>query len=189
VPRYLIHTNDIYIFLVYFTDIFILSYSPFVMPYQNESSLLLKEQINHAERVFFPTKENVLYSARRTSSLTWSSRTYFSVRNTEKRSPNFHRSYFGRSKVVRDLFHRNSLYFSLILSGVNMEIRSAHLFPETRLPRFSYGNKICRFWISIFADAKRKTCRASTIVVQKANDPSSLFGLARCSLLSMVIPG
>lgn len=155
------------------------------MPYQNEPSESAPERTDKSRgAVFSPTKENVLYSARRRSSLTWSSRTYFSVRNTEKEfSSVVFRQIGSSSWSILSKFALFSFDFGRLYG-----IRSAHLFPETRV-RFSYGNKICRFWISIFADAKRKTCRASTIAMQKANYPSSLFGLARCSLLSMVIPG
>lgn len=161
---------------------------PFVMPYQNEPSESAPERTDKSRGAVFslPTKERTFRTAsRRRSSSAWSSRTYFSVRNTEKEVRIFRQSCFGRSEVVRGSTLSKFPLFLFDFGRRRYGIRSAHLCfpfslhsppPETRWFRFSYGNKICRFWISIFADAKRKTCRASTIVAQKANDPSSLFG-------------
>lgn len=159
------------------------------MPYQNEPSESAPERTDKSRGAAFSSpRKRTLCTARDVDlpRLDRAGRTLAS--GTPKKKSEFSSVVFrqiGSSSWSISLkFALFSFDFGRRLYG----IRSAHLFPETRV-RFSYGNKICRFWISIFADAKRKTCRASTIAVQKANYPSSLFGLTRCSLLSMVIPG
>lgn len=161
------------------------------MPYQNEPSESAPERTDKSRGVVFspsyPQKRT--FCTVRDIDLLWLDRAGRTLASgTPKKKLEFSSVVFRQiASSLRSILSEFAL--SLFDFGRRRYgIRSMHLFPETR-PRFSYGNKIRRFWISIFADAKRKTCRASTIVAQKANDPSSLFGPTRCSLLSIVIPG
>lgn len=115
---YLINTNNIYISIILFKKYFII-HSPFcnIAPKKIFHVLLPKEQINYTERISPYKRKNIPYNARGRSSV-WSNRTYFSIRNTEKKNRN---SLVMMSVRKQFYFYQNVNYFSLNLSDINLE--------------------------------------------------------------------